>query len=90
MALVDLDGRYMEVNTAFCEIVGYSAERLVGMTVDEITHPDDLAISADERTPVEDESDHNPTVELRFVRLEQGSGLAGGGVVDPCRDRGQH
>ncbi len=42
MALVSLDGRWLRVNRAVCEIVGYSAEELLGLTFQEITHPDDL------------------------------------------------
>jgi len=42
MALVGLDGRWLRVNQAICEIVGYSAEVLMQKTFQEITHPDDL------------------------------------------------
>ena len=42
MALVALDGRFVRVNSALCEIVGYSASELTGLTFQAITHPDDL------------------------------------------------
>jgi PAS domain S-box-containing protein len=42
MALVAPDGRWLQVNAALCEIVGYSAEELLPMTFQDITHPDDL------------------------------------------------
>jgi len=42
MALEALDGRFVRVNRAFCEIVGYSSGELTGLTVQAITHPDDL------------------------------------------------
>jgi PAS domain S-box-containing protein len=42
MALVALDGRFLRVNRALCDIVGYSAEELTGLTFQAITHPDDL------------------------------------------------
>jgi PAS domain S-box-containing protein len=43
MALVGLDGRFLRVNRALCEIVGYSADELTGLTFQAITHPDDCA-----------------------------------------------
>ena len=42
MALVAPDGRFMRVNRALCELVGYDADALVAMTFQEITHPEDL------------------------------------------------
>ena len=37
------DGRWLRANAKLCEIVGYSREELIGLTFEEITHPDDLA-----------------------------------------------
>lgn len=42
MALVELDGRFSQVNAALCEILDYAAEQLVERTFQDITHPDDL------------------------------------------------
>jgi PAS domain S-box-containing protein len=42
MALVGTDGRFLRVNRALCESVGYTAEELTGLTFQAITHPDDL------------------------------------------------
>ncbi|MBK4734841.1 bifunctional diguanylate cyclase/phosphodiesterase [Noviherbaspirillum pedocola] len=41
-ALVDLQGRFIDVNPKLCEITGYAAEELLQKTFAEITHPDDL------------------------------------------------
>jgi PAS domain S-box-containing protein len=42
MALVAPDGRFMRVNRALCELVGYTAAELANLTFQAITHPDDL------------------------------------------------
>ena len=42
MALVGTDGRWLEINSAVCRIVGYDPETLLGMTFQDITHPEDL------------------------------------------------
>jgi len=42
MAQVGLDGRWVRVNQRLCDIVGYSPEELLGLSFQEITHPDDL------------------------------------------------
>ena len=42
MALVGLDGRFLRVNRALPEIVGYDSQTLLGLTFQDITHPDDL------------------------------------------------
>ncbi len=43
MALVGLDGRWLRVNPAICEIVGYPSAELLKKTFQDITHPEDLA-----------------------------------------------
>jgi diguanylate cyclase (GGDEF)-like protein/PAS domain S-box-containing protein len=43
MALMDVDGRFTQVNEAFCLLSGRSAEELVASTSEAITHVDDIA-----------------------------------------------
>jgi PAS domain S-box-containing protein len=43
MALVAPEGRWVKVNRALCELVGYSEAELLARTFQDITHPDDLA-----------------------------------------------
>ncbi len=42
MAWVSPDGHFLKVNPAVCLLLGYRAQELLGMTFQEITHPDDL------------------------------------------------
>jgi diguanylate cyclase (GGDEF)-like protein/PAS domain S-box-containing protein len=42
MALVDLEGRFIQVNAALCHLVGYTEAELTQKTFQDITHPDDL------------------------------------------------
>lgn len=42
MAYISLGGRWLRANGSLCELLGYSAEELSGMTFQELTHPDDL------------------------------------------------
>ena len=42
MALTTVDGRWIEVNPAFCRFVGYGRDELLERTFRDITHPEDL------------------------------------------------
>ena len=38
-----LDGRWLKVNQALCDITGYTAGELYARRLQDITHPDDVA-----------------------------------------------
>jgi len=42
IAHVGTDGHWLRVNRRLCDIVGYEKEELLGLTFQDITHPDDL------------------------------------------------
>jgi diguanylate cyclase (GGDEF)-like protein/PAS domain S-box-containing protein/hemerythrin-like metal-binding protein len=42
MAIVAPDGTWLKVNNALCAMMGYAPQQLMGMTFQDITHPDDL------------------------------------------------
>ena len=46
IAQTDLNGRFTLVNNCYCDITGRKAKDLIGVKMQDITHPDDLAIDA--------------------------------------------
>lgn len=43
MSVVALDGRWLRINDAFCRLLGYEPEELMGALISDFRHPDDLA-----------------------------------------------
>lgn len=43
MAMVTVDGQFIQINQKFCDQLGYDKEELLQKTFQQITHPDDLA-----------------------------------------------
>jgi len=44
IALVALDGHWLKINRALCELTGYTESELLQRTFQDITHPDDLEV----------------------------------------------
>jgi PAS domain S-box-containing protein len=42
MAVLGMDGTVLQVNKAFCEMLGYGEQELTARTLSDITHPDDV------------------------------------------------
>jgi len=47
MALLGRDFRFIKVNAAFCRMLGFTEQELLGLTSLALTHPDDLQTSAE-------------------------------------------
>ena len=45
MSETDVEGRFLQVNDRYCQITGRSRSELLGMRMQEITHPDDLGMN---------------------------------------------
>lgn len=63
-------GRFLRVNRAFCELTGYSAGELLGMTFGDVTHPDDRAGDAEAVRRVADGRADSWSREKRYVRKD--------------------
>jgi PAS domain S-box-containing protein len=69
-SLITVEGRYLKVNRAFCELVGFTAEELCAKSFQEITHPDDLEKNLDDlRRLGRGEIDHF-AMDKRFLRRD--------------------
>jgi diguanylate cyclase (GGDEF)-like protein/PAS domain S-box-containing protein len=67
MSLVDLDGRFIQVNRAFSDITGYDGAELLGKSSQSITHSEDLESDLQHlRRMVAGEIDHYQ-IETRFL-----------------------
>ena len=49
VAHTTLDGRILNVNPRFCEMLGYTREEALALHIRDLTHPDDIAKSIDAR-----------------------------------------
>lgn len=67
MEIVDLEGRFTNVNKALSEITGYPCDELVGTPTAAITHPDDAERDAQMRASLIAGDADRYNVEKRFV-----------------------
>ena len=67
MALVELDGHFREVNLSLARLVGYEEDELIGLTFQQITHPEDLEADLDNIAHLLDGSLDHYAMEKRYV-----------------------
>ena len=65
-----LEGRYINVNQRFCDIVGHPKEELLGGTWQEITHPEDLGTDLDQYFKLRDGLINSYQMEKRYIRKD--------------------
>jgi PAS domain S-box-containing protein len=70
VGIAGLDLRWLQVNRRLCEMVGYSESELLGMTVRDLTHPDDRALDQDWARRLIDGELCGMTREKRYVRKD--------------------
>ncbi len=62
------EGRWLRVNRALCNLLGYTPEELIGRPADSITHPDDRAAAVEGRRLLLGGECATYTMELRYLR----------------------
>lgn len=70
IALVGIDGKCTKVNSALCEILGYSEAELLEMNFQSLTHPDDLDSDLRQFNEIMNNSIRSYQIEKRYIRKE--------------------
>lgn len=88
VAQTDEHGRFIWVNTRFCDLVGRSAEQLYAMSLQDITHAADAASSRERFRELAEGDATSFIVELRYVRPDGEAVWVSSGVSAMSRDNG--
>jgi PAS domain S-box-containing protein len=69
MVLTTPSGRFLEANQGFLNLLGYRKEEITARTTDDVTHPDDIAISLafDQASR---QGSNPPPLEKRYIRKD--------------------
>ena len=70
IALTDPEFRFIKVNPAFCQMLGYEEKELVGLTFREISHPDDVKISFELSTKLRKSEIDDFAIQKRYLRKD--------------------
>ncbi len=83
--IVGLDGKFIDANTRFCELLGYSREELNKLTIADVTHPDDRLESKEMLIGIMKGERSDFTIEKRYVS-KSGTIVWGRTAVSVVRD----
>jgi PAS domain S-box-containing protein len=70
IAVTDLAGRYIRVNRAMCQFVGYAESELLHMSFMDVTHPDDIVANVSGRRRLLDGEQSTFQMEKRYLRKD--------------------
>ena len=68
IAMVSLKGNWLKVNISLCEILGYSEQELLVMSIFDVTHPDDDSLNLDVINNVLATENGVKQIEKRYLR----------------------
>lgn len=70
MAIVGLDGKWIDVNDTICNSLGYTKKKLLSLSFQDITHPDDLHTDMSLLKEVVDGSRNSYTMEKKYFHAK--------------------
>jgi len=68
--IVGLDKHFIRCNSAFCNFLGYPESELIGKTISDITHPEDLEIGMKELKQMVEGKIESYTKQKRYLRKD--------------------
>lgn len=68
MAIVALDGQWLKINPALCQILGRAADELALLSFQDLTHPDDLDLDLGRVRQLMEGACSHYTLEKRYLR----------------------
>lgn len=71
VAHVGLDGRWLRVNPWLCDLLGYSSDELLGLTFQDVTHPEDLDADSAHVRRLLDGAAETYAMEKRYLRKDR-------------------
>jgi len=86
---VDLEGRIVDVNEKFCQLLGYGKDELVGRSMQELTHPDDYSAGSRLREHVARGAGSSVAGKKRYLRKDGGTVWARRTMSAGCDDAGR-
>jgi PAS domain S-box-containing protein len=72
MSLKSMDGRFLKVNSSFCNTMGYSKSELLNMTFRDVTHKDDLQKDIEMLNKALEEGTSTYNLTKRYIRKDGG------------------
>ncbi len=70
MALVDIDGRCIDVNKTLTKMLGYDLSEMARMSCKEYTHPDDLLLVEENIRKLKSRENESYTIKKRYIHKE--------------------
>ena len=67
MLVVDANDRCVSVNQAFCDLIGYTAEEVLGKSMPEITHPGDVVLTVQDLRGLTTGETKGCQIEKRYI-----------------------